>query len=114
MPKTPTNNFLLTGRPGCGKTTVVRRVVERLSGQCLAGFYTQEVRESGRRVGFEAVGLAGSRMMLAHVDFDTARCVEHLRRVNPVAPVLTLSARTGEGLGPWLDWLRDARTSLSP
>jgi nucleoside-triphosphatase len=56
-------NLLLTGPSGCGKTTVVRPVVERL-----AGFYTQEVRERGSRVGFEAVGIGpGHKALLAHV-----------------------------------------------
>jgi len=60
--------LLLTGPPGCGKTTVVRQVVGRLGDLCLAGFYTQEMREHGRRVGFEAVGLGGQRGILAHVE----------------------------------------------
>ncbi|MCL6508666.1 MAG: AAA family ATPase, partial [Bryobacteraceae bacterium] len=50
-------NFLLTGPPGCGKTTVLRRVVELLGDLRLAGFYTEEIRERGRRVGFRAAGL---------------------------------------------------------
>jgi len=62
-------NLLLTGLPGCGKTTVVRRVIERLDDLQVAGFYTQEVRRQGRRVGFEAVGLNGGSVMLAHADF---------------------------------------------
>ena len=63
-------NVLLTGPPGCGKTTVVRRVVERLAGLRLAGFYTQEVRERGSRVGFEAVGIRlGHKALLAHIRF---------------------------------------------
>src|SRR5688572_8040594 len=62
-----TNNLLLTGPPGCGKTTVVLRLVERLGDLRLAGFYTQELRERGQRVGFEAVGLSGRRAVLAHV-----------------------------------------------
>jgi nucleoside-triphosphatase len=62
---------LLTGPPGCGKTTVVRRVVQALGGQRLAGFYTQEVRERGQRFGFEIVGLDGQRCLLAHVDWPS-------------------------------------------
>jgi len=62
-------NLLLTGPPGCGKTTVIRRVVELLKDWRLAGFYTQEIREHGQRVGFEAVGLGGQTATLAHVDF---------------------------------------------
>ena len=62
------NNLLLTGLPGCGKTTVVRRLLERLEGLRLAGFYTEEIREHGRRLGFNAVGLGGRSAILAHVD----------------------------------------------
>ena len=62
-------NILLTGTPGCGKTTLVRRVVvEQLQDLRLAGFYTLEVRGiDGRRVGFEAIGLNGERTKLAGV-----------------------------------------------
>jgi nucleoside-triphosphatase len=60
--------LLLTGPPQCGKTTVVRRVVERFPGKA-AGFYTREVREKGRRVGFEIVTLEGEVAWLSHVDF---------------------------------------------
>jgi nucleoside-triphosphatase len=71
MNKSPTlaKNILLTGLPGCGKTTVVSRVVDRLAQRRLAGFYTREIRERGSRKGFEAVGLHGSSVVLAHVDF---------------------------------------------
>jgi nucleoside-triphosphatase len=61
-------NLLLTGAPSCGKTTAVLRMVERLGNLRLAGLYTQELRERGTRVGFEAVGLSGGRRaLLAHV-----------------------------------------------
>jgi len=46
------SNILLTGRPGCGKTTLLVRLAERLAPRRLAGFYTQEIREGGRRTGF--------------------------------------------------------------
>ena len=62
-------NLLLTGSPGCGKTTVLERVVEHLGDHRLAGFLTLELREHGQRVGFEAVGLGGRRVILAHVRF---------------------------------------------
>jgi nucleoside-triphosphatase len=67
-PQTPTSpRILLTGPPRCGKTTVVIKVAERFPGRA-AGFYTREVREEGRRVGFEIVTLAGQRAWLSHVD----------------------------------------------
>ncbi len=64
-------HLLITGRPGVGKTTLIRQVAERLAPQA-AGFYTLEVRDAaGRRVGFEIVTLEGQRRLLAHVDFQT-------------------------------------------
>jgi nucleoside-triphosphatase THEP1 len=66
-------NLLLTGAPGCGKTTVLKRTLEHLRDLRLAGFLTVELREHGQRVGFEAVGLSGSRAILAHVDIDDHR-----------------------------------------
>jgi nucleoside-triphosphatase len=58
--------LLLTGRPGVGKTTVIKTLVKSL-GQRADGFYTQEIRQHGQRQGFELVGLRGERATLAHV-----------------------------------------------
>ncbi len=58
------NTLLLTGRPGVGKTTIIRRVIERL-GPLVGGFYTEEVREEGRRIGFRIVTVEGTRVWLA-------------------------------------------------
>jgi len=62
--------ILLTGRPGCGKTTLIKRVVNSLAGRT-GGFYTEEMREHGARVGFKLVTLDGKEAVLAHVDFKT-------------------------------------------
>ncbi len=43
--------------------------------------------------------------LLPHLSFDLARCLEYARRVNPRLQVLQISATSGEGMGPWLDWL---------
>lgn len=61
------HNVLLTGRPGCGKTTVIRRLAQGMGDLRLAGFYTEEIREQGHRVGFEAISFSGRRALLAHV-----------------------------------------------
>ena len=47
--------------------------------------------------------------LLPHLDFDVEQCLEYARRINPDLGVLQLSARTGEGLTAWLDWLRAER-----
>ena len=38
-------------------------------------------------------------------DFDPARAETHLRNLANPAPVIALSARSGEGMGAWVDWL---------
>ncbi len=59
--------FLLTGPPGCGKTSLLREVVACLDVPA-GGFFTEEVRRGGRRIGFRLVTLAGRQAMLASVD----------------------------------------------
>jgi hydrogenase nickel incorporation protein HypB len=44
--------------------------------------------------------------LLPYVDFDEERCIAHARQVNPDIAILRLSARTGEGMDAWYDWLR--------
>jgi hydrogenase nickel incorporation protein HypB len=44
--------------------------------------------------------------LLPHVDFDVDRVIANAARVNPDMSVLRLSARTGEGMSSWYDWLR--------
>ncbi|MBI9046534.1 MAG: nucleoside-triphosphatase [Anaerolineaceae bacterium] len=63
-----TRKILLTGSPACGKTTIIRKVLENLE-RPASGFYTREIREQGKRVGFELVTLDGQTGMLAHLDF---------------------------------------------
>jgi nucleoside-triphosphatase len=69
---------LLTGRPGSGKTTVIKRVLNELP-QCAGGFYTEEIRKHATRVGFKIVALGGEEAVLAHVDFTTAERVGKYR-----------------------------------
>ena len=60
--------ILLTGPPGCGKTTVVRKVADMLGGGA-SGFYTEEVRDdTGQRIGFQVTSLEGKRGELARKD----------------------------------------------
>ena len=56
--------ILLTGQPGVGKTTVIQRLV-RKAGDRAGGFYTREIREEGKRRGFEIITFDGMRDVLA-------------------------------------------------
>ena len=47
--------------------------------------------------------------LLPYVDFDVDACIGYARRVNPRIGCIRLSARTGDGMGAWLDWLRASR-----
>ena len=43
--------------------------------------------------------------LLPYVDFDVERALDCAREVNPDMSVLRLSARTGEGMPSWYEWL---------
>lgn len=64
-------NILLCGRPGCGKTTLVAKVLERLENESLGGFITLEIREGKERVGFRIISLSGEEAVLAHKDIES-------------------------------------------
>ncbi len=50
--------------------------------------------------------------LLPHLDFDIDQAIANARRVNPAIKVLKVSARTGEGMKAWLQWLTAARTMV--
>lgn len=61
--------ILITGDPGCGKTTLIRRVVEKLRPTVpMTGFLTEEFLEDGKRAGFRGVTLDGREFVLARRD----------------------------------------------
>ncbi|KPJ08322.1 Cancer-related nucleoside-triphosphatase [Papilio machaon] len=59
--------FILTGDPGVGKTTLIKKISSILSvkGTKVAGFYTEEVRNNRVREGFDIISLEGKRGRLA-------------------------------------------------
>jgi nucleoside-triphosphatase len=63
--QTTSKTLWLTGRPGVGKTTVVRKTIALLDDRTAGGFYTREMRRQGRWVGFELVTLNGEVATLA-------------------------------------------------
>lgn len=51
--------------------------------------------------------------LLPHLDFDLQACLGYVREVNPNCRILQLSAKTGEGMQAWLDWLEAERPKLA-
>jgi hydrogenase nickel incorporation protein HypB len=45
--------------------------------------------------------------LLEHLDFDLDRFLYHLDAVHPGVERMLVSARTGEGVGAWRDWLAE-------
>ena len=76
------NNFLITGPPGSGKTSVVEGAIEVLKrrGFKAGGLYCPEIREGGVRLGFKIIDLmTGEERILAHVDQPTGPQVSKYR-----------------------------------
>jgi nucleoside-triphosphatase len=62
-------NILITGKPGVGKTTLIQKVVQGHENLC--GFFTKEIRENRKRVGFAIETMDGRKGVLAHVSIKS-------------------------------------------
>ncbi|MFZ0564720.1 MAG: nucleoside-triphosphatase [Chlamydiales bacterium] len=69
-------NFFLTGPPSSGKTSAIKKIIAELSFPA-SGFYTEEERIEGKRVGFIMHTLSGESGYLAHEDIESEF---HIRR----------------------------------
>lgn len=64
-------NIFITGNPGIGKTTIIRKVIQLCNNLKIRGFYTSEIRENGIRKGFKINTILGKEGILAHVDINS-------------------------------------------
>ena len=62
--------ILVHGRPGVGKTTLIKKILGRLKDKA-EGFYTEEIKEVGKRLGFRIKTLDGKQAILGHVNFKS-------------------------------------------
>ena len=62
--------YLFTGRPGTGKTSLIKQAVAGIKGKA-GGFYTEEIRSRGVRQGFRLVTLDGQEAILAHINIHS-------------------------------------------
>ncbi len=70
-------HLLIVGRPGVGKTSLMRALVKAVPRDAVDGFVTEECREEGQRIGFWLSPLDGRQVLLAH------RRLERGPRVGP-------------------------------
>ena len=62
--------LLLTGKPGTGKTALIKEAIARTKVGS-GGFYTDEIRTGGIRQGFKIITLDGQEAVLAHVNISS-------------------------------------------
>jgi nucleoside-triphosphatase len=70
--------LLLTGKPGTGKTALIKEALARTEVKA-GGFYTEEIRTGGIRQGFRIVTLDGQEAILAHVGISSPYQVSKYR-----------------------------------
>jgi hydrogenase nickel incorporation protein HypB len=44
--------------------------------------------------------------LLPYLDYDTAAALNSIEQIHPGMPVFQLSAKSGQGLEPWLEWVK--------
>ncbi|MFC1816593.1 hydrogenase nickel incorporation protein HypB [Thermodesulfobacteriota bacterium] len=44
--------------------------------------------------------------LLPYLDYDREAAIKHIRMIHTDMPIFELSARTEQGFGPWIDWLK--------
>ena len=81
-------NILLTGPPRCGKSTLIEKIVKNIDTPAI-GFFTREIRESGKRVGFSIDTLDHRTGVLAHQNlrsrFKIGRYGVNLKDIDGIA-----------------------------
>ncbi|WP_461828620.1 NTPase [Aquifex sp.] len=68
--------ILITGEPGVGKTTLVKKLIERLGDRAI-GFWTEEVRdpETKKRTGFRIYTTEGKKKIFSSKFFTSKKLV---------------------------------------
>ncbi|MFB0521256.1 MAG: NTPase [Desulfatiglandales bacterium] len=92
-------NILITGPPRCGKSTLIEKVVSGIE-RPVTGFFTREIKEEGRRVGFSINTLDGREGILAHQNiggqFSVGKYRVNLEDIEAIAVPSMIPARKEE------------------
>ena len=52
------------------------------------------------------VALLNKTDLLPYLDFDSEAAVANIQQIHPEMPVWPVSAKTGDGFGPWIEWIQ--------
>jgi len=63
--------MFISGNPMSGKTSLIKRLIEEIGKDRFFGFYTEEIRENKKRIGFKIVTTYGDEKILSKVDIIT-------------------------------------------
>ena len=98
-PEMTKRNILITGPPRCGKSTLIEKVVSGIE-RPVTGFFTREIKEEGRRVGFSINTLDGREGILAHQNiggqFSVGKYRINLEDIEAIAIPSMIPARKEE------------------
>ena len=53
------------------------------------------------------VALLNKVDLLPYLDYDKQKAIDYIHQVHPGMPIFEISAKTGEGFEPWLEWLKE-------
>jgi nucleoside-triphosphatase len=95
-------NILLTGRPGIGKTTAIKLIIQRFNPREIAGFWSTEIRQSGKRVGFAIETLSGKSGILARIDIDGPRVGKYNVNIEDIDSIIIPELRLARKLGKYI------------
>ncbi|UCC95185.1 MAG: NAD(P)H-hydrate epimerase [Candidatus Omnitrophota bacterium] len=62
-------HLFIAGKPSCGKTTFIKELLNFIPKA--EGFFTEEIKEKGSRVGFKVTTLNGKETVFAHMRFSS-------------------------------------------
>jgi nucleoside-triphosphatase THEP1 len=92
-------NIFITGPPRCGKSTLIEKVVSSIE-RPVTGFFTREIKEGGKRVGFSINTLDGRKGILAHKNIRTGLSLGkygvNLKDIDSIAVPSMIPAREEE------------------
>jgi nucleoside-triphosphatase len=73
-------NIFITGNPGCGKSTLIQKILKEISDKKVSGIITPEIRVRGERQGFKIIDLASRKEeVLASVNVERGPAVSRYR-----------------------------------